>query len=76
MVVGATVPRAGSHAIVPLDAEEVHNSAGPQKQDCALTAANRLVTRLRAEHRQLALCIVGDDLYAHEPFIQELPRGG
>ena len=72
VVVGATVTRAGSHAILPLDAEEVHNSDGLQKQDGELTAAKRLVTRLRAEHRQLSLCIVGDDLYAHEPFIQEL----
>jgi len=72
VVVAATVTGAGSHAILPLDAEEVHNTAGQQKQDCELTAAKRLVNRLRAEHRQLAMCIVGDDLYAHEPFIQEL----
>jgi hypothetical protein len=72
VVVAATVTRAGSHAILPLDAEEVRNTDGQQKQDCELTAAKRLVTRLRVEHRQLSLCIVGDDLYAHEPFIQEL----
>jgi hypothetical protein len=72
VVVGATVTRAGSHAILPLDAEEVRNTDGLQKQDCELTAAKRLVKRLRAEHRQLSLCIVGDDLYGHEPFIEEL----
>jgi hypothetical protein len=72
VVVGATVTRAGSHAILPLDAEEVHNTDGQQKQDCELTAAKRLIKRLRAEHRQLALCIVGDDLYGHEPLIAEL----
>jgi hypothetical protein len=72
VVVGATVTRASSHAILPLDAEEVHNTDGHQKQDCELTAAKRLVTRLRAEHRQLSMCIVGDDLYGHEPFIEEL----
>jgi len=66
------VTRAGSHAILPLDAEEVRNTDGLQKQDCELTAAKRLVKRLRAEHRQLSLCIVGDDLYGHEPFIEEL----
>jgi hypothetical protein len=71
-VVAATVTRAGSHAILPLDAEEVRNTDGQQKQDCELTAAKRLVNRLRAEHRQLSMCIVGDDLYGHEPFIQEL----
>jgi hypothetical protein len=71
-VVAATVTRAGSHTILPLDAEEVHNTDGQQKQDCELTAAKRLVHRLRAEHRQLSMCIVGDDLYGHEPFIAEL----
>lgn len=72
MVVGATVTRAGSHAIVPLDAEEVRNTEGQEQQDCELTAAKRLVKRLRAEHRQLSMCIVGDDLYGHEPLIAEL----
>ncbi len=72
VVVAATVARAGSHEILPLDAEEVRNTDGQQKQDCELTAAKRLVNRLRAEHGQLSMCIVGDDLYAHDPFIQEL----
>jgi hypothetical protein len=58
----STVTRAGSHAILPLDAEEVRNTDGQEKQDCELTAAKRLVKRLRAEHRQLALGIVGDAL--------------
>ena len=74
VVVGATVTRAGSHAIVPLDAEEVRNTEGQETQDCELTAAKRLVKRLRAEHRQLAMCLVGDDLYGHEPLIAELQR--
>jgi hypothetical protein len=74
VVVGATVTRAGSHAILPLDAEEVRNTDGQETQDCELTAAKRLVKRLRAEHRQLAMCIVGDDLYGHEPLIAELQR--
>ena len=72
VVVGATVTRAGSHAILPVDAEEVRNGEGQEQQDCELTAAKRLVNRLRTEHRQLAMCIVGDDLYGHEPLITEL----
>jgi hypothetical protein len=72
IVVAATVMRAGSHEILPLDVEEVRNTDGQQQQDCELTAAKRLVKRLRAEHRQLAVCIVGDELYGHEPFIEEL----
>jgi hypothetical protein len=62
VVVAATVTRAGSHEILPLDAEEGRNTDGQQKQDCELTAAKRLVHRLRAEHRQLPVWIVGDDL--------------
>jgi hypothetical protein len=74
VVVGARVTRAGSHEILPLEAEEVRKTDGQETQDCELTAAKRLVKRLRAEHRQLALCIVGDDLYGHEPLIAELRR--
>jgi hypothetical protein len=74
VVVSATVTRAGSHAILPLDVEEVSNREEQEVQDCELTAAKRLVKRLRAEHRQLAMCIVGDDLYGHEPLIAELQR--
>jgi hypothetical protein len=74
LVVSATVTRAGSHAILPLDVEEVRNGAEQEPQDCELTAAKRLVKRLRTEHRQLAMCLVGDDLYGHEPLITELQR--
>src|SRR4029450_1662313 len=71
VVVGATMTRAGSHAILPLDAEEVCNREEQETQDCALTAAKRLVKRLRAAHRQLSMGIVGDDLYGYEPLIAE-----
>jgi hypothetical protein len=72
VVVGATLVRAGSHDILPLDAEDVSNKDGQEKQDCEINAAKRLVVRLRARHRQLKLCIGGDDLYSHEPFVLEL----
>jgi hypothetical protein len=62
IVVGATVTRAGSHALLPLDVEAVGNSEEQETQDCELAAANRGGKRLRAEHRQLSLCIVGDAL--------------
>ena len=52
LVVGATVTRAGSHAILPLDAEEVRNTDEQEPQDCELTAAKRGVKRLRTEPRQ------------------------
>ena len=73
MIVGATVVRAGSHQVLPLDVEEVRNaSAESAPQDCEVTASKRLITRLRREHPQLALIVIGDDLYSHVPFVEQL----
>lgn len=71
--VGATVVRAGSHQVLPLDVEEVRNAAAESApQDCELTAGKRLITRVRQEHPQMALIMIGDDLYSHVPFVEQL----
>jgi hypothetical protein len=62
-IVGATVVRAGSHQVLPLDVEEVRNAtAESAPQDCEVTAGKRLIARVRQEHPQLALILIGDDL--------------
>ena len=67
--------RAGSHQVVPLDVEEVGNAtAESAPQDCELTAGQRRIARLRREHPQLALLVIGDDLYCHVPFIEQLQQ--
>jgi hypothetical protein len=71
-VVSATLVKAGSHRVLPLDVEAVRNSDGQDKQDCELNAAKRLLSRLRQEHPQLPLILGGDDLSCHEPFIAQL----
>jgi hypothetical protein len=71
-VVAATLVKAGSHKVLPMDVEQVQNSDGEGKQDCELNAAKRLVKRLRAEHRQMTVIVTGDDLYSHEPFVELL----
>jgi hypothetical protein len=74
-IVGATVVRAGSHQVLPLDVEEVGNATGESApQDGELTAGKRLITRLRREHPQRALIVIGDDLYSHVPFIEQLQQ--
>lgn len=70
-VVAATLVRAGSHQILPMDAEMIANRDGQQKQDCEINAAKRLIERLRLKHRQLAMIVTGDDLYSREPFIEK-----
>jgi hypothetical protein len=72
-IVGATVVRAGAHQVLPLDVEEVRNgTAESAPQDCELTAGKRLITRVRREHPQMALIMIGDDLYSHVPFVEQL----
>jgi hypothetical protein len=72
LVVAATLVKAGSHWILPIDFEEVRNSDGRDQQDCEINAAKRLVPRLRGEHPQLPIIVTADDLYSHQPFVQEL----
>lgn len=74
IMVGATLVRAGSHVVLPLDVEEVHNTDGETKQDCEINAGKRLMARFRQEHRQMKAIISGDDLDAHEPFVQQLKQ--
>lgn len=72
-IVGATGVRAGSPQVLPLDGEEVrHATAASAPQDCELTAGKRLRARLRQEHRQMALSMIGEDLYSQVPFVEQL----
>lgn len=75
MIVGATVVRAGSHQVIPIAVEEVRNATTESApQDCELTASKRLLARLRQEHPQMALILIGDDLYSHVPFVEQLQQ--
>jgi hypothetical protein len=68
-VVAATLVKANSHKIWPLDAEAVANEDGNEKQDCEINAAKRLLPRLRQEHPHLPLLLTADDLYSRAPFV-------
>jgi hypothetical protein len=69
-VVAATLVKANSHQILPIDIEAVRNADGTQKQDCEINAAKRLLPRLRQQHPRMNMIVGGDDLYAHEPFVE------
>src|SRR5215510_3280787 len=75
LIVGATLVRAGSHQVLPIDVEEVRNAtAESAPQDCELTAAKRLLARVRREHPQMAQIVIGDDLYSHVPLVEQLEQ--
>jgi hypothetical protein len=71
-MLSATMLKARSHRILPVDAEPVRNEDGAEKQDCELNAAKRLLPRFRREHPKLSVLVLGDSLYAHEPFLHLL----
>jgi hypothetical protein len=75
-IVAATLVKAESHRIFPIDVEEVRNTDGKDKQDCELNAGKRLIERFRKEHPQMEVIVGGDDLYAHEPFVKLLQEKG
>jgi len=71
--VGATLGRAGSPQGVPREVEEVRNpTPASAPQACELTAAKRLIARLRREPPQMAQIVIGEDLYAPVPFVDQL----
>jgi hypothetical protein len=73
-ILSASLVKAGKRQVLPLDFEEVRNEDGQEKQDCEVNAAKRLIPRIRREHPQLKLIVVGDDLYAHEPMVELLDQ--
>jgi len=58
--------------VIPLMPEEIRNTDGSVKQDCEIKAAKRLIPKIRQDHPQLGLVIVGDGLFSHQPFILEV----
>jgi hypothetical protein len=69
------VVRAGSPQVVPLEVEEGRNAtAASAPQDWELTAGKRLSTRLRREHPQMALIVIGDERYSPVPFVEQLQQ--
>ena len=73
-ILSATLIKPRSHRVLPIDAEPILNSDGDQKQDCEINAGHRLVERLRREHPQLDMLILGDAMFAHEPMIERLKQ--
>ena len=73
-IMSATLFKSRSHQILPIDAEPILNTDGDEKQDCEINAGKRLIKRLRREHPKLDMLIVGDAMFSHEPFIEELTR--
>jgi len=69
-VLQAAIMHPGKAEVIPLMPEDISNTDGQKKQDIELTASKRLIPKIRKDHPQLGLIIVGDDLYSKQPFIE------
>lgn len=64
-------------AVFPLPPEFVQPQDGQAKQDCELNAAGRWLQRWGAQLATWRVLMLGDDLYCHQPFCQQvLAQGG
>lgn len=58
--------------VIPLMVEDIRNEDGDTKQDCEINAGKRFVERLRKEHAQLDVIVLGDALYSKQPMIEQV----
>ena len=71
-VLQAAIMHPDMRQVIPLMPEEIRNTDGNIKQDCETNAAKRLIPKIRKDHPQLGLIIVGDDLFSKQPFISDV----
>ncbi len=60
--------------VISLMPELIKNSDGTEKQDCEINASKRWLKSSKALN--LEAILLGDDLYAHEPFCRETLQSG
>lgn len=68
----AAVVQPGCPQVLALEPEFIMPQDGHQKQDCESVAAKRWLKEVAAEFSPLGLTVLGDDLYACTPMIQEV----
>lgn len=62
----------GHDKVVALAPEFVTPQDGHKKQDCELAAAKRWLTQWGAHYAARGMTVLGDDLYCHQPFCQQV----
>ena len=58
--------------VIPLAPEFIRIQDGSSKQDCETNAGKRALCKIRLDHPQLPIIIVGDSLYSTGPFIRAM----
>lgn len=61
----------GQSRVIPLPPEFIQAQDGLEKQDCELNAAGRWLDNWGQYYRSWQATLLGDDLFAHQPFFQK-----
>jgi len=62
--------------VICLPPEFIHHRDGQTKQDCEHNAAKRWFKSHGHQYQTLGVTVLGDDLYAHQPFIHQIKEDG
>ena len=76
VVLTPVVVAPGQETVVPLAPEFVRPQDGHDKQDSELAAARRWLEHWGGRYAPWGITLLGDDLYCHHPFCQEVRRHG
>ena len=71
-VVTAVVVNPDLAHVLPLEPEFIQPQDGHDKQDCEIAAAKRWLNRSGRRYAAYNVTLLGDDLYAHQPFCQQV----
>lgn len=71
-----TLVAPGVNKVISLPPEFIIPQDGDEKQDCELKAAKRWLSKTAAQYSPLGITLLGDDLYAHEPYCRDLLERG
>lgn len=73
-VVTAVVVHPELSHVLPLEPAFIHPQDGHDKQDCEIAAAKRWLQGYGQHYASHNVTLLGDDLYAHQPFCEQLLR--
>lgn len=68
--------RTGNNRVVAAEPEFIVPQDGHKKQDCEINAAKRWIRGVGGKYAQLGVTLLGDDLYAKQPFCAEAMDAG
>ena len=75
-MLAATIVAPGGNRVIPLEPEFIAPQDGAAKQDCEIAAGKRWLKTHGARYARLRPIYLGDDLFAHQPFCEEVLANG